>query len=402
VATFAWQSEPNSPPGILATLPDAIPECLVVWTVDGRVVEVNRRMVELLGWERSRLVEEGITLFWPDAPLGGGLGEGIHRSEGRWRTALGGELPMLISTTRAHGDGGDAGYMVSVALDLSERKRLEVALLNARKLESVGQLAAGIAHELNTPIQFVYDNTFFLVEAFEDLQACVKAYRAALDAASAGCLRDVDRLAVSVAEEQADLEFLFAEIPDALARVKDGAERVARIVRAMKAFAHPRQALELVDLNAELDTTLVIARNEYKYVAEVEFERGDLPPLLCDAGALNQVFLNLIVNAAHAIEDRQGGRGLLRITTGVDGDFVWIAFADDGCGIPATIRDRIFDPFFTTKAVGRGSGQGLALAYQVVVEQHHGRIDVDSEVGRGTTFHLRLPLGPRRTAEGRF
>ena len=390
-------------PGILTTLPDAIPECLVVWTLDGRIIEVNRRTLELLGWTRAELLGAEITRFWAEAFAGRDVvGGSIRRVEGSWRTASGGSLPVLVSTTRARDEGGDAGLFVTLGLDLTDRKRLELELFNARKLESVGQLASGIAHELNTPIQFVYDNTFFLVEAFEDLAACVRAYRTALDAAHDGCLREVDRAAITVAEEKADLDFLFGEIPDALARVKDGAERVARIVRAMKAFAHPRQGREAVDLNHELDTTLIVARNEYKYVADVEFERGDIPPLVCDAGLLNQVFLNLIVNAAHAIEDKKQGRGLLRIRTSLEGPDIVVAFADNGVGIPREIRDRIFDPFFTTKVVGRGSGQGLSLAYQVIVDQHRGRIEVDSEVGNGTTFRLRLPVAGSHLQEVRF
>lgn len=379
---------------VLTRLPEAMPGCLVVWSLDGRVHEVNAHTAALLGRSRDELLASPITSFWPAATeLTWSLGPEIQRAECAWCTSSGAEIPILVSTTRASDTGPASVLKVSVGVDLTERKELEVELINARKLESIGQLASGIAHELNTPIQFVYDNTFFLVEAFDDLVACISAYRGALAAAAPEAIPAPQLEAIRAAEDRADLDFLFADVPDALARVREGAERVAAIVRAMKAFAHPRPARAMVDLNAELDLTLVIARNEYKYAADVELVRGDIPLVCCDAGHLDQVFLNLLVNAAHAIEDAGRGRGRITVETRVEGDAVVVSFTDTGGGIPAAIRERVFDPFFTTKAVGRGSGQGLALARRVVVEQHGGAIEFDTEEGRGTTFRVRLPIG---------
>lgn len=391
---YAGSSSAGLALDVLARLPEAMPGCLVVWSLDGRVHEVNAHTTALLGRSREELLASPVSSFWPAATeLTWGLGPEIQRAECAWCTASGAEIAVLVSTTRASDTGPASTLKVSVGVDLTERKELEVELINARKLESIGQLASGIAHELNTPIQFVYDNTFFLVEAFDDLTACIGAYREALAGAAPGAVPAPLLDAVRAAEERADLDFLFADVPDALARVREGAERVAAIVRAMKAFAHPRPARAMVDLNAELELTLIIARNEYKYVADVELLRGDIPLVHCDAGHLNQVFLNLIVNAAHAIEDAGGARGRITVETRVDGDGVVVAFTDTGGGIPAAIRDRVFDPFFTTKSVGRGSGQGLALARRVVVEQHGGAIDFDTEDGHGTTFRVRLPAG---------
>ena len=195
------------------------------------------------------------------------------------------------------------------------------------------------------------------------------------------------------------MPFLRKEIPRAFERTKDGVERVAAIVRAMKEFAHPDSAEQNpADLNRALETTLLVAHNEYKYHAQIERRLGELPDVICNVGELNQVFLNLIVNAAHTInesgKDAQTGR--ITITTAAVGEHVQISVIDNGCGIPAENLDKIFDPFFTTKPVGRGTGQGLAIARAIVVEKHAGRIDVHSEVGRGTRFVLQIPIAGRR------
>ena len=206
------------------------------------------------------------------------------------------------------------------------------------------------------------------------------------------------------AEEAADLDYLAERMPRAFERTLEGVERVTSIVRAMKEFAHPdRREKSPADLNRALANSLTVARNEYKYVAEAETAFGAIPPVLCHVGELNQVFLNLIVNAAHAIGDVVQGtdrKGTIRVTTAADGDHVVVRVADDGAGIPAELRGRVFDPFFTTKAVGKGSGQGLAIARNIVVAKHGGSIAFETEVGRGTTFIVRLPVGDLEHSEG--
>ena len=176
----------------------------------------------------------------------------------------------------------------------------------------------------------------------------------------------------------------------------DGLSRIAEIVRSMKDFSHADQhEMSQVDLNRAIASTLVIARSEYKDVAEVETDYGEIPPVTCHGGQINQVVLNLVVNAAHAIADlvkSSGGRGKITVSTRVEGEHVVIAIADTGGGIPEDIRARIFDPFFTTKEVGRGTGQGLSIARNVIVKGHGGELDFTTELGKGTTFYVRLPI----------
>ena len=203
-----------------------------------------------------------------------------------------------------------------------------------------------------------------------------------------------------LAEDDADLEYLVNHTPSALQRAKEGMARITTIVRAMKEFAHPGGVnKQLADLNKALEMTLIIARNEYKYVADVETKLGQVPTVLCHVDDLNQVFLNLLVNAAHAIADRagpNGPKGRITVRTAHEGQAVRVEVEDSGCGIPEAIRDRVFEPFFTTKEVGRGTGQGLAIARSIVVEKHGGSLTFESEVGRGTTFIIRLPIDGTR------
>ena len=257
------------------------------------------------------------------------------------------------------------------------RQAAELELGLAQKLEAVGRLAAGIAHEINTPIQYVSDSIHFLDSAFGELLNVV-------DAANCG-----------PPKRPIDIPFLCEEVPRAIERVIEGTQRVVTIVRAMKEFAYPDATEKrLADLNRALGATLLITRNEYKYVATVDFQSGDIPECCCNVGELSQVFLNLIVNAAHALSDagRNAQTGRITIRTRLVEKWIELHFEDNGCGIPAEILDRIFDPFFTTKEVGRGSGQGLAMARSIVVDKHSGRIEVSSTPNAGTCFILRFPV----------
>jgi two-component system, NtrC family, sensor kinase len=248
----------------------------------------------------------------------------------------------------------------------------------AQKLEAVGRLAAGIAHEINTPIQYIADSVHFLGTAFDEMLTVVATNHGERPS-----------------DPPIDFEFLRSEVPRAIARTLEGTERVATIVRAMKEFSYPDASEMIVaDLNRALQNTLMIARNEYKYVATVDLQCGDLPEVMCDVGELSQVFLNLIVNAAHALADsgRDPDTGKITIKTQAIEGWAQICFEDNGCGIPREIIDKIYDPFFTTKEVGRGTGQGLAIARSIVVDKHAGRIAVQSTPGIGTCFTLRLPL----------
>jgi signal transduction histidine kinase len=260
----------------------------------------------------------------------------------------------------------------------------------------VGRLAAGVAHEINTPVQFVSDSVHFVREAMDDLSSIVDKYRELRTATERGVDIAAAAKAAEEAEDDADLDYILENAPVALDRARDGLGRVAAIVRSMKEFAHPdRKEMAQANLNQAISSTLVIASNEYKYVADVDTHFADLPLVNCYAGEINQVVLNLIVNAAHAIGDvvkGTGTKGKITVTTRVLGDSVEISVGDTGKGIPVEVRSRIFDPFFTTKEVGKGTGQGLAIARTVVVEKHGGTLHFETEIGRGTTFFIRLPI----------
>lgn len=282
----------------------------------------------------------------------------------------------------------------SLEAEKAERERVEAELRLAHRLEAVGQLAAGVAHEINTPIQYVADSVYFLQSAFEDLLpllSCVRELTPALR--SAGSVDAADEL--EQAWETADAGFILEHVPPAIGRTLDGIDRVAAIVRAMKAFAHPGNETKApADLNDAITTTTVVCRNEYKYVADLVTDFGAIPPFPCQIGELNQVFLNLIVNAAHAIAERvrdTGDRGVITIKTAYEAGSAVVSVSDSGIGIPVALRDKIFDPFFTTKPVGVGTGQGLTIARSIVVK-HGGTLTFESELGKGTTFELRLPL----------
>lgn len=282
--------------------------------------------------------------------------------------------------------------------EMQERERMAIELRLAQKLEAVGRLAAGIAHEINTPIQYIGDSVTFLQTAHADRERLLDAYRTAFEHLAHHPLSPSTLALIQHAEESADLTFLNEEIPKAFQRTMEGIERVAAIVRAIKEFAHP-DAVEqrLADLNHAIETTLTVAHNEYKYSARIETQLGELPPVMCNVGELNQVLLNLIVNAAHAIAEsgQDASTGRITITTEVCAQSAVISIADNGCGIQQDNLEKIFDPFFTTKPIGRGTGQGLAITRSIVIEKHGGAIDVQSTLGVGTRFVLQLPIAGR-------
>jgi signal transduction histidine kinase len=289
-----------------------------------------------------------------------------------------------------------AKVLRGLMLDITELRRLGRELAAAQKLESVGRLAAGVAHEINTPVQFVSDNVQFLRTSMTEVTAVIHAYRSLKDATqSSGDVAGAARIAEN-AEKAADLDYILENAPQSFDSSIEGLERIATIVRSMKEFAHPDQAHKtFADLNQAIRSTLVIASNEYKYVAELDAQYGELPAVPCYLGEINQVVLNLIVNASHSIADvvkDAGNHGKLSVRTRLDGDSVEISISDTGTGIPESARDKIFDPFFTTKEVGKGTGQGLAIARSVIVKKHGGTLRFETECGKGTTFFIRLPI----------
>jgi signal transduction histidine kinase len=296
---------------------------------------------------------------------------------------------------------GEIINFVAVKRDVTKERYMEIQLRQAQRMEAIGTLAGGIAHEINTPIQYVLYNTRFLQEKFSDLDMLFEKIRQLILTAEGGVANSGITEEIRELVEKIDLGFIREEIPPAIEQTLEGAQRVADIVRAMKEFSHPgSDEKSMVDLNKAIQSTITIARNEWKYVAEVETHfDDDLPLVPCLPGEFNQVILNLIVNAAHAIADVVGDgaeeKGLISIRTGRKDGWTEIRVADTGTGIAMANRGRIFDPFFTTKEVGRGTGQGLAICHAVITEKHAGKISFDTEIGKGTTFLIQLPLGEK-------
>lgn len=321
---------------------------------------------------------------------GGGIGERIQAQ------AISKDDKTLIIELAISPLGTDSNLAYSIFLrDLTQSKMLEQKLVSAQRLESIGQLAAGVAHEINTPVQFVNDSVHFLRDGVQDLFGLIDAVTTAIETLDETPTKSLLVGKMVEARNLNDLEYLTENLPKAIDRSLDGLTRVADIVRSMKEFSHRGSGeMKATDLTRAINNTLTVAQNEYKYIADVETDFAALPAIVCNSGEISQVLLNLIVNAAHAIGDRLVGtndRGLIRVKTSTDGYSVWVSISDTGGGIPKKIQNRIFEPFFTTKEVGRGSGQGLAIAHSMI-QNHHGELTFETTLGVGTTFHIRLPV----------
>lgn len=380
---------------VLASLHSAV----LITDQNGRITSEGGQSETLTGLSADELVDRPVSslLLLPEPPTDPAA---IERLVGDIHEAdlVGPDdsrIPTLVTVSTLCGDNGQLEGAVFSATDISERRRLEVELRHAQRLESIGQLAAGVAHEINTPIQYVGDGVRFIGESLTDLLQLVELKRPLLEQVAATDPTNEILARVAQAEEEIELPFLQEELPRAAERTLDGLDRVATIVRALKQFSHPgTDDLAPIDINAIIDNTLTVARSEYKYVAEVELHLGQLPDVLGDPGGLGQVFLNLIVNASHAIADREaetGDMGRITITTSADDDGVTVEVADTGGGIPEEVRERVFEPFFTTKEPGKGTGQGLAIAHNQVVKKHQGELGFEVEDGVGTTFRVWLP-----------
>lgn len=321
-----------------------------------------------------------------------------------------------IAYTRADGNAGFLGFSLNpinsenssklsiliVGADITAKKDMEKQLLHAQKLESIGQLSAGIAHEINTPIQYVGDNINFLSDSFSELASLVENIKQLAEAADQNSPGSDMSKKIHAAMASTDIDYLLEEIPAAIDQSKEGVFRVSKIVNAMKEFSHGSDKKVNADINRAINSTIIVAQSEWKNVAEIEtnFEE-DLPIVPCFLSEINQVILNMIINAVHAIEDtladKQKSQTKIKITTRTVDDSVEISISDSGSGIPEAIRNRVFDPFFTTKEVGKGSGQGLSIAHDVITRKHGGTISVNSKHGEGTTFIIMLPLKPDET-----
>ena len=372
--------------------------------IDGTVVEINRAALGFRGLAREQVTGEPLwdgLWFGDQADVRSAIRDAVETA------ALGETIALDLEFGDAAGErhvfnvrckpvlsaAGDVHYVLLEAHDMTafvtmqkRNRELELEVMHGQKMESLGTLAGGIAHEINTPMQYIGDNLRFVHESFDGIAA---------------------RLAETVGTLDADTRYLVEEIPLALAEGLEGVERVRKIVGAVKEFSYPDTGRKTwADLARALETTATVSRNQWKYVADVAFDIApDLPPVYCELGEINQVILNLIVNAAHAIEERNtetpnaksadstATKGLITLSLKREGEMVVIGVADTGTGIRPEHREKIFDLFFTTKPPGRGTGQGLSLCQSIVVRRHGGRIAVETEVGQGTLFRVQLPIG---------
>ena len=361
----------------------------------------NRRTAEVIG---HPLYECGLHLDWTSIrqaiQLCSVARETIELHNLPYRRADGRDGLLDLSLTPNRSDFNHRLNLVILASDITQRHALETQLRQAQKLEAIGQLAAGIAHEINTPTQYVGDNTRFLKDSFESIANILRSHEQLLAAAKTGTLSPALLTNADATLAANDLKYLFDQIPTAIRETLEGIERISRIVRAMKEFSHPGTKEKVAaDLNKAIESTTTVARNEWKYVADLELDLDPQLPLVpCLIGEFNQCILNLVVNSSHAIADvlkeKLGTKGLITVSTRLDGDHVEVRVADTGTGIPEAVRPRIFEPFFTTKEVGKGTGQGLSIVYGSIVRKHGGTVRFETETGKGTTFILRIPLKP--------
>ncbi len=404
---------------LMATIRDDYRELLnnvpigVMRTVEpGRILGANPRMQEILGFESEDDIKsvDLRALFEDPDERRDGFFKWLDSGELEWRGVAvlsrrdGANVAASFTTKRVNDQDGKCRYILSCYEDITkqqqtakEMKKLETDMHLTHKLEAVGRLAAGVAHEINTPMQYIGDNVHFLASAYEDLRKLVGELTSQLKAVASSHSIDDMESTVATLNEQADLDFLDESVSGSFKRTLEGVRSVAEIVRSMKEFAYPNdKQLVTQDINKLLLNTLTVSRSMYSSVANIVTDLAELPPTACFPGELNQVFVNLVVNAAHAVENantkQKRAMGEIRVVTRSQGEMIEIDIADDGCGMPSAVRERIFDPFFTTKAVGKGTGQGLAISRSIIVDKHEGTISVASEAGKGTTFTVCLPI----------
>lgn len=391
----------------LSTILDNLQIGVAMIGSDLRILEMNRQMREwfptiALSTEKQcyhNLNYKDSGQPCENCPMAATLARGVQAEITHQLLTGQGKRDFHVVTTPVYDKERDIVGGIGLFEDITEKNMIEQELRQAQKIEAIGQLAAGITHEINTPIQYVGDNLSFLQQSFADIFEVLTAYHQLFAMVQAGETVPADKTqAVMAAIDAADLEYILEEIPKTIAQGLEGVGRVAKIVRAMKEFSHPgSDEKTFINLNELLESTLTISRNQWKYVAKLETNlQPDLPLVACLPAEMNQVFLNLIVNAAHAIGDLsregQGGLGTITITTRQAGKAVQVRISDTGSGVPEAIKERIFEPFFTTKARGKGTGQGLAISRRVVVDKHQGSLSFQSEPDKGTTFIIELPL----------
>lgn len=378
---------------------------------DGNVISANEIALASLGCAEEELVgqhfhtkchhtlEDGSEYPWEFCPVFAAIEDGSSHhvtNDLFWSTdSTNFSADYIVSPVR-----DDHNHITGATLifrNLTASQLQQAQKIHGMKLESIGELSAGIAHEINTPIQFIGSNISFLSEAFNDLIQILDVYKNLIEEVVKDQRYANNIEEIRNAEDEADLEYLEEEIPRAIDQTSHGVERVSELVLGLKGFAHSADNTEktAADVNTIIENTLIVCRNTYKYVAHLEKKLRALPTIEVHHGDIGQVILNLIVNAAQAIEDNRttpDEMGTITITSEHEDNDIVITVSDTGGGIPKEVSERIFDPFFTTKEVGKGSGQGLAIARNIVHDKHGGELSFSSKEGVGTTFILRLPI----------
>ena len=407
---------------LLRTLMENSPDFIYFKDRDSRFLRCSRTLAERCGVSRveDMVGRQDSDFFSPThagpafadeqeimrtgRPLVGKVEQEVWKDTGLITWALTNKMPLRNNEGKIIGTFGISKDITALKEAERQRQLMELQLRQAQKLESIGQVAAGIAHEINTPTQYVGDNTRFLKDAFNDLTKVLHSHTEMVAAARQNRLTPATLEAAEKLIASVDLDYLFEQIPAAIRETLEGVDRVTKIVRAMKEFSHPGgREKAAADLNKAIETTVTVARNEWKYLADLELDLDPaLPPVPCFLGEFNQCILNLVVNAAHAIAEvvkhNPGSKGTIKIRTRRDGDDVEVRVSDTGTGIPEAVRPHIFEPFFTTKEVGKGTGQGLSIIYANIVQKHGGTVTFETETGQGTTFILRLPIVARASA----
>jgi two-component system NtrC family sensor kinase len=385
---------------------DAMPDMIAIIDKDYNIIRTNKTMRIKTGKSYEELLGSKC-YFWvhdrnesPDYDPNLNL---LQNHDSRrvefYEELLGGHCEVIV-TPYCDPDGTLIGS-VHIIKDINEQKKagfekdkIQSQLLHAQKLESVGRLAAGIAHEINTPAQFIGTNIDFLEEATRDINEFMNQ----IQEITKNAPQEISN-AIHTAMDEMDWEYLAEEVPLTISQSREGVRRVTSIIRAMKEFSHPGSKEKAPqNLNDIINTTITVARNEWRYVAEMNLELDtELPPVPLLADEMGQVVLNMIVNAAHAITEKlesspDDTKGAIHISTRKIQNNVELRIRDTGAGMNEKVQVRIFDPFYTTKKVGKGTGQGLAISHDVIVEKHQGTITVESMPGEGTTFIICLPL----------
>lgn len=386
----------------LATAIHQADDIVIIANLDGTIEYVNPAFANITGYSEVEVVGKNPRLLKSgkqNDEVYQQLWETLRHGE-VWRGRLinrkkdGTEFIAQVAISPIRDTTGSITGYVGIQHDISHEVSLENNLRQAQKLEAIGTLAGGIAHEINTPTQYVGSNVDFIGDAIVDIGTFINACRPLLQDKKQLSATDLENL--SSLYEQYDLEYLLDELPRACNQSRDGIDQISRIVRSMKLFAHPGDEQKaLANLNDALQNTATVCANEWKYVANLTMELDpELPDIYCHRSELNQVFLNLIINAAHAIAEmhQDNSKGEIVLTTTHSASAIIISCKDNGGGIAKEIGDRIFDPFFTTKPPGKGTGQGLAISHSIITEKHGGKLYFETETGKGTTFYIHLPI----------